>query len=114
MRKQFIKTVVWSNALYAAETWTLTKQHLSQLEAFEMWCWRHMMKIKWQDRVRNEVVLEMVEQDRELVATIRDRQKRWMGHILRGDKLLKLAIDGKYIGTPKRVRKRAMVLTYLQ
>ena len=45
MRKQFIKTVVWSNALYAAEIWTLTKQHLSQHKAFEMWYWRHMIKI---------------------------------------------------------------------
>ena len=50
MKKQFIKTVVWSNALYAAETWTLTKQHQNQLEAFEMWCWRHMLEIKWQQK----------------------------------------------------------------
>ena len=114
MRKQFIKTVVWSNALYAAETWTLTQQHLNQLEAFEMWCWRHMLNIKWQDRVRNEIVLQMAGQSRELVATIRERQKRWMGHILRGESLLKLAIEGKYNGKPKRGRKRLMLLSYLQ
>ena len=114
MRKQFIKTVVWSNALYAAETWTLNKEHLMKLEAFEMWCWRHMLKIKWQDKVRNDQVLTLAAEERKLIATIRERQKRWIGHILRGDSLLKLAIEGRYIGKTKRGRKRTTLLSYLQ
>ena len=67
-----------------------------------------MLEIKWQDRVRNEDVLQMAGQNRELLATIRERQKRWIGHILRGDSLLKLAIEGNYEGKPK------MLLSYLQ
>ena len=114
MRKQFIKSVVWSNALYAAETWTLNKEHLKKIEAFEMWCWRHMLKIKWQDKVRNEQVLIMAAEGRKMIATIRERQKRWIGHILRGDSLLKLAIEGRYVGKPKRGRKRTMLLSHLQ
>ena len=64
-----------------------------------------MLEIKWQDRVRNEDVLQMAGQNRELLATIRERQKRWIGHILRGDSLLKLAIEGKYEGTVPVSRK---------
>ena len=56
----------------------------------------------------------MAAEERKLIVTIHERQKRWIGHVLRGDSLLKLAIEGRYIGKPKRGRKRTMLLIYLQ
>ena len=43
-KKQIIKSRVWNVALYAAETWTLTKANKQLLDAFEMWTWRRMLK----------------------------------------------------------------------
>jgi len=40
LKKRIIKCLVWSIALYAAQTWTLTQTDRSRLEAFEMWIWR--------------------------------------------------------------------------
>ena len=57
VRKQFIRCYVWSMFLYGSEAWTLTAAEKSRVEAFEMWCYRRMMKIKWIDRVSNEEVL---------------------------------------------------------
>ena len=114
LRKRYIKAVVWSNALYAAETWTLTTTDIKRLEAFEMWCWRRMLKINWMDKITNEEVLMLAQESRRIISVIRDRQKKWIGHIIRGDSLLKRAIEGHFVGKPKRGRKRITFLSYLK
>jgi hypothetical protein len=45
------------------------------LERFEMWCWRRMEKISWTDRVRNEEVLHRVEEERNILHTIKVRKE---------------------------------------
>ena len=82
LRKRYMKTVVWSNALYAAETWTMTSADIKRLEAFEMWCWRRMLKINWMDRITNEEVLTLAQASRTMISVIRERQKKWIGHII--------------------------------
>ena len=54
LKKRIMKCLVWSVALYAAETWTLTQTDRRRLEAFEMWIWKRVEKISWLDKVTNE------------------------------------------------------------
>jgi len=56
VRKRFLKIYVWSIALYGCETWTISTIEKRKLEAFEMWCYRKILKIKWIDRITNEAV----------------------------------------------------------
>ena len=49
-----------------------------------------------------------------LISVIRTRHKKWMGHIIRGDSLLKFAIEGRLAGKPKRGRRREEFLSYLK
>ncbi|KAJ4431398.1 hypothetical protein ANN_19995 [Periplaneta americana] len=51
---------VWNVILYGTETWTLRRSEKKRIEAFEMWIWRRMQRVKWTDRIRNEAVLERV------------------------------------------------------
>ena len=44
LRKRIVKCLVWSVALYASETWTISKTAVKRIEAFEMWIWRKMEK----------------------------------------------------------------------
>ena len=69
--------------LYGAEAWTLRAADLKYLESFEMWCWRRMEKISWNDRVRNEEVLLRVNEQRNILHKIRKRKANCIGHILR-------------------------------
>ena len=48
---------------------------------FEMWIWRRVMKVSWTEH-KNEEVLQMVDAEREMMDTLKSRQKRWLGHIL--------------------------------
>jgi hypothetical protein len=110
LKKRIIKTVIWSVALYASETWTLKKEEIRKLEAFEMWVWRRMENVTWQDRKTNEEVLQAVGENRSLVNIIMRRKKNWIGHILRGDNLMKDVMEGRMIGKRTRGRKRLGML----
>ena len=57
LRKKLVRCYVWSIALYGSETWTLRKLEQKYLESFETWCWRRMEKIKWSEKVTNELVI---------------------------------------------------------
>ena len=48
---------IWPTLFYGAETWTITKSLLSRLDAFEMWVYRRVLKIKWTEKNTNEEVL---------------------------------------------------------
>ncbi|KAL4084163.1 hypothetical protein QTP88_027996 [Uroleucon formosanum] len=57
-RINLLMTYVWSIMLYGSETWTIAKAERRRIEAFEIWCFRRMLKISWTDMVSNEEVLE--------------------------------------------------------
>ena len=96
--------------LYGSETWTLKKEDIRKLEALEMWLWRRMEKVSWKDRISNEVVLGRVGVERELITMLRSRKKSWIGHVLRGDGLLKEVIEGRMEGSKPRGRPRLGML----
>ena len=77
---------------------TLQKEDIRRLEAFEMWIWRRMIKVSWTEHKTNEEVLQMVNTEREMMETLRSRQKRWLGHILRHDSLLRITLEGRIQG----------------
>ena len=80
------------------------------MESFEMWVWRRMGKISWTERVSNDEVLRIVGEESTLIKTCKERQKKWIGHILRHDGLLKDVIEGRLEGKRLRGRKRIMML----
>ena len=96
--------------MYGCETWALRKEDRRRIEALEMWVWRRMCKISWQDRITNEDVLIQVGETRSLLRTIELRKKHWFGHILRHPGLLRDAIEGRMLGKRGRGRKRIMIL----
>ena len=76
-----VKTVL----LYACETWRSTKASTNKLQTFINKCLRNILRIRWEDRVRNEDLWERTGQER--IETVVTRRKwNWMGHILRRPK----------------------------
>jgi len=84
--------------LYGCETWTIKKEVVDKLNAFEMWVWRRMEKVSWQDKKMNEEILTAVGEERCIVQAILKRKQNWIGHVMRGDSLLKLVIEGRMLG----------------
>ena len=78
--------------MYAAETWTLRKVDIQRLESSEMSTWRKLMKISWTEHRSNQEVLDMVDENGSFMNTIRQRQKNWLGHVLRSKSLLRIVL----------------------
>ena len=92
--------------MYGCETWTIADKELKKLEAFEMWCYRRMLRISWRDHVTNERVLDAIGEERQLVAQIRIRRAKWMGHLLRHENLVHTIIEGTVEGNNRRGRPK--------
>ena len=69
-----------------------------------------MEKISWLDKVTNKEVLRRVNEDRQILNSIWQRQHRWIGHVLRHDGLLHETIEGRMKGKPTRGRRRIQML----
>jgi hypothetical protein len=82
-RKQYVKTFVWAVALHRSEAWTIGKTNQKRIEAFETWCCRRVLKIKWMEKVRNEEVYRRIGEERTLWSTIRQRRTKWIAQVVR-------------------------------
>ena len=101
LRKRLVKTLVWPVGLYGCETWTMRKEEINRLNAFEMWLWRRMGKVSWIDKRTNEQALSSMNEKRSLIKTIWDR-KNWIGPVVMGDGLMKLVLKGRMERTRPR------------
>ena len=81
-----------------------------RIEAFEMW----VEKVSWTERKTNEEVLTMMGERRQLIRRIIKTKKRWIGHVLRGNGLLKEVIEGRIDERRPRGRKRLRMLSELK
>jgi len=78
-----------------------------------MWLWGNMLNIKWTDKIPNLVVLQQAEEERSLVAKMKEKQKTWVGHVLRSGNLLRRVIEGRIQEKPTRGRNRSGMLSGL-
>ena len=82
------------------------REQKNRLQALEMWLWRSLEKIKWQERISNDEVLKIVNESRCLIRTIGERKKNWIRHVRRGDGLLRNLLEGSMFGSKPRGRPR--------
>ena len=85
MYVSIIKSVVWSVAVYGAESWTLLKGETRNSEAFQMWVWRRMETLSWKYKKTNAEVLKADGVERSLISIIMKRKKNWIGESMRMD-----------------------------
>ena len=85
LKIRIIKTLKWSVVLSGSDTWTMRKEDIKRLEAFEMCTWRRMEKVSWTEHKTHEEVLETIGEERSLIRKIKSRLKKWFGDSLRGE-----------------------------
>jgi hypothetical protein len=96
---------------YACESWTLNQDLVRRIDAFEQWCYRRILKVKWIDKVSNDKVLQRMQQsEMYLHKSIIKQKMSFAGHILRGSsgedmlKVLEGRINSKNCkGRPRRM-----------
>ncbi|XKL69474.1 hypothetical protein PGB90_007243 [Kerria lacca] len=98
VRLRFLRAYVWSVALYGCATWTIGTLDRKRIEAFKLWCYRKMLRIKWTEKVRNEEVLRRIRGDRVIWKMLVKRRTRMIGHNLRHPVRLATVLEGMVEG----------------
>lgn len=106
-KMRLVRTLVFSIFLYGVETWCLRKKERKKIEAFEMYCWRKLLRIPWTAMRTNVSILEELKVTKRLLTMCQERIRSFFGHIMRSSlhSLEKLTILGQMEG--KRARGRA-------
>jgi hypothetical protein len=109
-RKRVLASYILPIMEYGSEAWTINNETANNINAAEMWFYRRMLKISYQDHVTNEEVLRRIQAKRSLLSNIRSRQARFIGHVLRREKMEHLITTGKIEGKKGRGRPREKLL----
>ena len=108
LKIRLLQCYIFSIVSYASETWTFNKNIRRRINAFEMWCYRRILKISWTDKIKNEEVRRRVYRRESLMNAIAKRKLRFVGHVLRGSSgdLANLVVEGLINGKRDRGKQR--------
>lgn len=105
-KTRLVKALVFSIVAYGAETWTVKKPDKRKIDAFEMWCWRRLLRVPWTARRRNTEILEAVGNPLSLYGILFNQKMKYFGHVIRANGMEKRILLGMTEGTRKRGRPR--------
>ena len=93
---------------YGCESWTIKKTEHQRIDAFELWCWRRLLRVHWTARRSNQSALEEINPDYSLEGLKLKLKLLYFGHLMRrADLLVKtLMLVGKIKGRRRRGRQR--------
>ena len=85
--------------MYGCESWTIKKAEHQRIDAFELWCWRRLLRVPWTARRFNQCILKETRPDYSLEGLMLKLKLRYFGHLMgRTDSLEKTIMLGKIEG----------------
>ena len=104
-----VKTMVFPGVMYGCESWTVKKAECQRTDAFELWCWRRLLRIPWTARKSNQAILKEISSGCSLEGLMLKLKLQSFGHLMqRADSLEKTLMLGKIEGRRKRGRQDEM------
>ena len=89
--------------MYGRESWTIKKAEHRRIDAFELWCWRRLLRVPWTARRSNQSVLKEINPEYSLEGLLLKLKFQYFGHLMgRADSLEKTMILGKTEGKRRR------------
>ena len=100
-----VRAMVFLVVMYGCESWTIKKAEYRRIDAFELWCWRRLLKVPWTARKSNQSILKEISPEYSLEGLMLKFQ--YFGHLMRRtDSLEKTLILGKIEGRRRRGQQR--------
>ena len=98
-----VKAMVFLVVMYGCESWTVKKAERRRLDAFELWCWRRLLRVPWTARRSNQSILKEISPGCSLEVLILKLKLQYFGHLMqRVDSLEKTLMLGRVGGRSKR------------
>ena len=102
-----VKPMAFPVVMYGCESWTIKKPERRRIDAFELWCWRRLLRVPWTARRSNQSILKEISPKYSLEALMLKLKLQNFGHLMwRTDSLEKTLILGKIEGKRRRGRQR--------
>ena len=100
---RLVKAIVFPIVMYGSESWTIKKAERQKFAAFELWCWRRLLRVPWTARRFNQSILKEISAEYSLEGLIMLLKLQSFGHLIqRTDSLEKTPILGKLEGRRRR------------
>ena len=97
--------------MYECESWTIKKAESWRIDAFELWCWRRLLRVPWAARRANQSILKEISPEYSVEGLILKLKLQYFGHLMRRtDSLEKTLMLGKIEGRRRRGRQRMRCL----
>ena len=98
-----VKTMVFPVVMYGCESWTVKKAECQRIDAFELWCWRRLLRVPWTARRSNQSIRKEISPEYSLEGVMLKLKLQYFGHLMqRTDSLEKTLMLGKMEGRRRR------------
>ena len=102
-----VKAIVFPAVIYRCESWTTKKAEHQRIDAFELWCWRRLLRVPWTTRRSNQSILKEISPEYSLKGLMLKLKPQSFGHLMRRTgSLEKILMLGKIEGRRRRGRQR--------
>uniref|UniRef100_A0A4W2D2V4 RNA-directed DNA polymerase n=1 Tax=Bos indicus x Bos taurus TaxID=30522 RepID=A0A4W2D2V4_BOBOX len=104
---RLVKAMVFPVVMYGCEIWTVKKAERQRIDAFELWCWRRLLRVPWTARRSNQSILKEISPGRSLEGLMLKLKLQYFGHLMRrADSLEKTLMLGGVGGRRRRGQQR--------
>ena len=107
IKVRLVKAMVFPVVLYGYESWTVKKAERQRIDAFELWCWRRLLRVPWTARRSNKSILKEISPGCSLEGLMLKLKLQYFGHLIRrADSVEKTLMLGKTEDRGRRGRQR--------
>jgi hypothetical protein len=104
---RLVKAMVFPVVMYGCESWTIKKAEHQRIDAFELWCWRRLLRVPWTARRSNQSILKEISPEYSLEGLMLKLKLQYFGHLMqRSDSFEKSLMLGKIEGGRIRGRQK--------
>ena len=105
---RLVKAMVFPVAMYGCESWTVKKDEHQRIDAFELWCWRRLLRVPWTARKSNQSILKEISPGISLEGMMLTLKLQYIGHLMRRADSLEKTLMLEGIGGRRRRGQQRM------
>ena len=77
-----VKALIFPVVMYGCESWTIKKAECQRIDAFELWCWRRLLRVPWTPRRSNQSILKEISTEYSLEGLMLKLKVQYFGHLM--------------------------------
>ena len=98
IKVRIVRAMVFPGVMYGCESWTIKKAEHRRIDAFELWCWRRLLRVPWTAGRSNQTILKELSPEYSLEGLMLKLKLQYFGHLMRRADSLEKTLMGKVEG----------------